>query len=342
MKIGFVSNLYGTPRGHSYVVKQMVESLIEEQHEIHMYRIRNNEIMSEFPMPTTLETEQSCVIPKNKFIDWLKKVKPDYCVFNEYKQWWEEDHDKLDICKEHGVKTIGYNVWEKLDWNKLKHYKKYDKLIAPTRFQTKLMRKQGLYQTSHIPWGVNIEKIEKIPMSKEDNKIRFFHCAGSGGVDNRKNTQAVINAYKKIEDENTDLLISNLNLKVFSWNEIISFMKYSDVLINASKWESIGIPMLEANACGIPVITSDFEPMNEIVQDRINGFLVEGEIGESESVGCPSFNVDEDDLSKKMSFLKQELILQTMKNNSFAFAKENFDWNKNKKHFIKLFEENNE
>jgi len=242
MKIGFVEVIYGSPKGHSYVIRQLLNTLQEAKHEVHMYRIRNFQIPEEFSMPDTLETESSCIISKENFEKWLDKVKPDYCVFMEYAQWWEEDHDKLEICKQRGIKTIGFLVYEKLDWNKAEHYKKYTSIICPTSFQTKLMRSKGLYNTFHIPWGIDFKEFDAVKEAKrDDKKTVFFHCAGSGGVDNRKNTQKIIEAYKQIQDENTALKITHLGNKVFSRRDIIGLTKYSDVLINTAKWDSIGL-----------------------------------------------------------------------------------------------------
>ncbi len=338
MKISFIGNLWGTPKGHSYVVKTMVETLQEAGHDVSMYRIGENMPLPDFPEVFPMEMERSLIIPEDKFRKWLDDQKPDWCIFVEYQQWWSEDHDKVEICKERGIKTIGFNMWEKLDWDKLDHYKKYTKMIAPTRFQTKLMRKKGIYQTCHIPWGMDLEKIDAVPMERQNKKVRYFHCAGSGGVGDRKNTQAVIEAYKLIQDENTDLIITHLQAKTFSWNEIISFTKYSDVLLNPSKWDTIGLNTIEACACGVPVIVTDTEPMNELVQDRVNGLVVSGTENTHPAVTCPAFDVDVEDLAKKMTIMKDKLIRDTLKTNARKFAEENFDWKKNKKHFLKIFE----
>ena len=37
--------------------------------------------------------------------------------------------------------------------------------------------------------------------------------------------------------------------------------------------------------------------------------------------------------------LKNKLVLETLKNNSRAFAETNFNWKKNKHHFLKLLRE---
>lgn len=340
MKIGFVGNLFGTPKGHSYVVNNMVNAVMEAGHEAHMFRVLKNQITSEFAQPTTLKSNETFIIGEEDFEKWLDEVKPDWCVFMEYAQWWNEDHDKLDICRERGIKTLGWLVYEKLDWDKKDHYKKYTVISCPTQFQTKLLRKNGLYNSVYHPWGTDIKEIDKVTtVSTNPNRpIMFYHCAGSGGVGKRKNTEAVIKAYKQIRDAGTELKISHLNSKVFSRDEIIGFMKYADVLINASKWDTIGLNTMEANACGRPVIVANTSPMTELVQENVNGFLVDGTEKRVEEVTCPSYEVDIDELAKKMSICKNRIILETLQNNSRKYAEKNFDWNKNKEEFLKTFQ----
>jgi len=336
-KVAFVGNWWGTPKGHSYVVRDMVTALLSDKHEVHMFRCGLNEIGVEFPKLTSLESYNEKIIPKKEFEEWLDKINPDFCVFNEYQQWWDEDHNKLDICKEKGIKTIGYLVYERLNWDKINDYKKYWKIISPTGFMTKLLRTKGLYNAIHIKWGANLKEMDAVPNPPEKNKLIFYHCAGSGGVGNRKNTTTVIKAYKKIQDKNTELFITHLNSKIFTRREIIGFMKYADVLINTAKWETIGLNTLEANACGIPVIVADTQPMNELIKDNINGFTVKGAEVKNPYITCLSYEVDEDELSKKMEMCKNELILKTLKNNARKFAEMNFNWKENQKDFLKLF-----
>jgi glycosyltransferase involved in cell wall biosynthesis len=259
-------------------------------------------------------------------------------VFNEYNQWWQDPMDKLQYCDEVGIKTIGYLVWEKFDKFKVDEYKQYTKIICPTAFQTKLFRKNKLYNAVHVRWATDIDEIDAIPTpEKKDDKVRFYHCAGSGGVGDRKNSDAVIKAYKMIKDETTDLMITHLGNKVFSRKEILSFMKYADVLINTSKWDTIGLNTIEANACGIPVMVCDAKPMNELVYDNVNGVVVDSDETTNENVTCPSNEVDVDALANKMTIFKNKELLTVMKNNAKEFAKTNFDWNKNKTDFLELF-----
>ena len=47
-----------------------------------------------------------------------------------------------------------------------------------------------------------------------------------------------------------------------------------DVCISPSRWEGLGLPLYEAIAFGMPAITNDDPPMNEVIRDGVNGLLV--------------------------------------------------------------------
>jgi glycosyltransferase involved in cell wall biosynthesis len=63
-----------------------------------------------------------------------------------------------------------------------------------------------------------------------------------------------------------------------------------------SRWEGLGLHLYEATAFGMPVISNDNPPMNEVVEDGLNGILVDGiEDGHAKS-GIPAFAPDQDQL----------------------------------------------
>lgn len=57
--------------------------------------------------------------------------------------------------------------------------------------------------------------------------------------------------------------------------ELASWLRKSDALILYSRYETFGCVIIEANACGIPVIVPDTPLMQELVQDGLNGLLVQ-------------------------------------------------------------------
>jgi glycosyltransferase involved in cell wall biosynthesis len=56
-------------------------------------------------------------------------------------------------------------------------------------------------------------------------------------------------------------------------NDIASLLKLCDISIHSSYNEGIPLSVAEAMACGIPVIASDVNGLNEIVQDKKSGLL---------------------------------------------------------------------
>jgi glycosyltransferase involved in cell wall biosynthesis len=80
-------------------------------------------------------------------------------------------------------------------------------------------------------------------------------------------------------------------------NDIASLLKLCDVCIQSSYNEGIPLSVAEAMACGIPVIASDVNGLNEIVQDKKSGLLFK----------C----ADAGDLAEKIKSVLRDTALKT-------------------------------
>jgi len=57
--------------------------------------------------------------------------------------------------------------------------------------------------------------------------------------------------------------------------ELVIILQQMDALILYSRFETFGCVLIEANACGVPVIVSDIPVFHEIVEEGVNGVFVE-------------------------------------------------------------------
>lgn len=56
--------------------------------------------------------------------------------------------------------------------------------------------------------------------------------------------------------------------------DVLDFYAASDVYVSPSREDSFGLPVLEAMACGLPIITSTFAGVADFIQSGINGFVL--------------------------------------------------------------------
>lgn len=165
--------------------------------------------------------------------------------------------------------------------------------IAVSRTTQRSLEKIGV-DAEVIPNGIDFERIRSIDKSKEESDVIF-----AGRLIREKNVDLLIRAVKLLKDHFPDIkcviigdgpekealkklsadlgLNSNIVFKGFLENheEVISYMKSSKVFVLPSTREGFGIVVLEANACGLPVVTvKHFRNAScDLITDNLNGFL---------------------------------------------------------------------
>ncbi len=133
------------------------------------------------------------------------------------------------------------------------------------------------------------------PAAKQDSQlVRFIHVSN---MNYQKNTEAILAALHILKERepfemylygpaNSGLqkLITGYEMDACVFimgeqpqTEIAKAIQQSDALILYSRFETFGCVIIEANACGIPVIISDLEVFHELVEEGVNGIFVEGE-----------------------------------------------------------------
>jgi len=89
-------------------------------------------------------------------------------------------------------------------------------------------------------------------------------------------------------------------------------LRLADALILYSRYETFGCVLIEANACGIPVIVPDTRLMHEIVEENVNGIFVHPASSRALAEAIINFSKTKD------SFSKSKIASDTIRLYSFS------------------------
>ncbi|MGQ9596087.1 MAG: glycosyltransferase family 4 protein [Thermoproteota archaeon] len=168
-----------------------------------------------------------------------------------------------------------------------------NKNIAVSNMTRRSLERIGV-KAEVIPNGIDVERIRNVKRSTEEYDIIF-----AGRLIKEKNVDLLIKAIKILKESIPDVkcviigngpegkelkslskylkLNSNIVFKGFleDHDDVISYMKASKVFVLPSTREGFGIAALEANACGLPVITVKHErnATCDLITQDINGFI---------------------------------------------------------------------
>jgi glycosyltransferase involved in cell wall biosynthesis len=139
-------------------------------------------------------------------------------------------------------------------------------------------------------------------VAKVHQPFRFIHISN---LDYSKNIEQILRAFKQVLEKGyqAELLIhapasEALNRLISLWQlekniilkgeadqpVLADSIRSSDALVLFSLYETFGNVVIEANACGIPVITSNYPTFTETVEDQFNGIIAKGTDAEALAV----------------------------------------------------------
>jgi glycosyltransferase involved in cell wall biosynthesis len=103
-----------------------------------------------------------------------------------------------------------------------------------------------------------------------------------------------------------------------------------------SRWEGLGQHFYETISFGLPTITNNIPPHNEVIEDGKNGLLVKSvKIGYKQS-GIPIYDPDVDDLARAIEELSDVNKITELSNNTIQLQKK-YSWNTTTEHIKKTF-----
>jgi glycogen(starch) synthase len=186
------------------------------------------------------------------------------------------------------------------------HYplKAADRLIALSRHEVGVLRRLGMASKRiiRIPLWIDVPYIDAVPFGPSiASEYPSPHVLFLGQLKERKGYDTLAEAMPLVLERcpSTTFLFAGQNpakathltdicarngtldhmvlLGKVSEEEKVRLMRSADCLVYPTRYESFGLPPLEAMAAGCPVVATDIPVVNEMIQSGENGILVNRE-----------------------------------------------------------------
>lgn len=219
-----------------------------------------------------------------RLITWLRRKKM-YATWHEVwgKQYWGQY-----------LSGVSGRIGALTEWLAMKTP---DAVISNSNYTTKQLARAGMKkEIITVPLGVDVDTIFAVAPSEVQSDIIF-----GGRLLPNKNVDLLIHAVKLVkrthknvrclivgngpERKKLEALVAELklenNVTFFNFfedqNELFSLMKSSKMFVLPSVREGFGLVVIEANACGIPVITTTHESnaARDLIAEGRNGYLAD-------------------------------------------------------------------
>lgn len=354
MRIGIVSKWFASGQG---VVSRQLRSALEQLgHETVVLarpgrgpRGNGREHAAERSDPVWMQpgvSEASAhEIPAEEYASWAQEhgIEVLFCDENY-------GFDELaSLRRERGVRTIGRFVWESFAPADVDGARAaYDAVYSLTRCEQGRYGEIGL-ESFPVRWGIHPELIAAAgdapprPSAPEPDIVRYLFPAGFLGP--RRPVRELLRAFRRVENPSLRLLLCaqlprraeqlrraaerdprvELILEEQSTAEYLRLFGRSDVCLLPTRWEGLGVPLFEATAFGLPIVTNDDPPMNELVGDGLNGLLVGSRPGEPTKSGLLARDPDEGELGDAIEALADPALRARLADGARA-VREQRDW----------------
>lgn len=196
-----------------------------------------------------------------------------------------------------------------------------------------------------VPNGVDFEKIQKI---RAEDILKHPAILFVGGLGKVKGIDVLLNAVPIIQKEIQNLhvyiagsgaeegklkkLVKALNIEenvkflgFISGEEKYAYYKSADIYVQPSRYETFGVVLLEAMACGKPVIASRVGGIPFVVEDGKTGLLFESE------------NIEE--LAEKVILLLRDEELRVKMGEAGRERAREFTWERSAEMTVEVYKE---
>jgi glycosyltransferase involved in cell wall biosynthesis len=222
--------------------------------------------------------------------------------------------------------------------------KRADKIITVSEYSKKEIEKyypnaKAKIEVIYLGFDKSFKRLDNI---KKKNQILYV-----GSMNSRKNFVGVLKAFELLNQKDYTLLLvgnfsanfavdaktqklieqaqASVNIEFRSGvsdEELVKMYNESKLFVFASFYEGFGLPVLEAMACGTPVICSDTSSLPEVGGDAV--------------VYCNPLNVE--DIKEKIEMVLADEVLQQKMITEGLERAQLFSWEKSAKEHLEVFQ----
>jgi 1,2-diacylglycerol 3-alpha-glucosyltransferase len=322
VRIGIVA--YWFNRGQGVVARQLRSALDELGHETFVLGRPTKE---KFILASAASSEDvwdqpgvtsasSFEIPREEYERWAEGNGIEAAFFDQNYQFAE-----IAALRRRGVKTVGRFVWERFsEGHADAALEAFDVIYSLTRAEQRRYRERFGIESPYVAWGCHPD-LSRIAPRRDPERVVFHYHAGLLGK--RKPYEQVIEAFMRTSDRGLRLLVKaqverrmkflrraakrdrriELVLEDLPTAEHLQRFADCDVCLAPARWEGLGLHLYEALAFGMPIVTNDKPPMDELVEDGFNGLLVRSHRDGTANSGIPAYSPDVEDLARAIERL---------------------------------------
>lgn len=206
------------------------------------------------------------------FKTFLRRYQPDVVLSVETN--FDNGHYVFDACAERGIRTATVIMHESYNPGRTR----VGLYICPTHICFARVEEPN---KAYFELPFEIEQFHFTPRTQAR---RFLHVMGYGAKYNRRQTREVVAGFLEADLPGATLTVHCLqdwrveygnpkDPRVTFRRQLIADQRaiYDgfDVLVQPCSYAGFGLPLLEAQACGLPVITTNATPMREQVTDPV-------------------------------------------------------------------------
>jgi 1,2-diacylglycerol 3-alpha-glucosyltransferase len=347
LRIGIVSKWFN--RGQPVVGRQLRSAFDDLGHETFVLARPRREAG---PRPGALDrddlwdqprvTEASeFEIPADEYQRWAEANGIEAAFFDNHYQF-----EEIGALRRSGVRTVGRFVWEHFSMDDVGPARAaFDVIYSLTHAERERYGEMGI-DSVPVRWGCHPEMLAYAKDRPSTNPpAADAQAEHAGGVDlvrlvfpggflgHRKPLAEVVEAFGRTTADRLRLLIkaqvdrkqlkpvrklarrdSRIEILVEDQPtaEHLRTVSACDVCLTPSRWEGLGLPLYEATAFGMPIITNDDPPMNEVVEDGLNGLLVRSHPDGETRSGLVAKTPDVDDLARAIERIADDELRERL------------------------------